>query len=258
MTFNIRYGLADDGINHWNNRKSLVIDRIRSFNPDLIGMQECRDDFQADFIKNDLKEYEFYGVWRAGGSDTSLEMAPVLFKKSAFQLIQKGCFWLSETPQIPGSKSWGSAFPRTATWVQLIHRESEMEFVFLNTHIDYEPSAVNKSARLLQEWIKKAAKKHPIIVTGDFNADKNSTAYHRLTAIAGLLDAYRQIYPNTDDEGTYHGFGQLEIFKPIDWILISDQFEVVSAEADRYHEDDIYPSDHYPVTASLDWSDREI
>ena len=65
MSFNIRYGLADDGTNRGDNRKSLVIDRIKAFNPDLIGMQECRDDFQAKFIKNNLKEYEFYGVRRA-------------------------------------------------------------------------------------------------------------------------------------------------------------------------------------------------
>jgi endonuclease/exonuclease/phosphatase family metal-dependent hydrolase len=253
MTFNIRYRLADDGINHWNNRKSLVIDRIRAFDPDIIGMQECRDDFQAEFIKSNLQDYEFYGVRRAGGSDTALEMAPILFKRSAFQLVQKGCFWLSETPQVPGSMSWGSTFPRTATWIQFFHRESREVFVFLNTHFDYEPSAIDSSARLLQGWISQTAVKHPIIVSGDFNADKNSFAYKQLTSGTGLLDAYKIGHPNDDEDGTFHGFGQANELSPIDWMLVSDHFEVISAETDRYQEGNLYPSDHYPVCASLTW-----
>ena len=253
MTFNIRYGLADDEINKWDNRKQLVIDRIKYTDPDLIGMQECRDDFQADFIKDNLHEYTFYGVRRAGGSDTAFEMAPIIYKKSAFQLIQKGCFWLSKTPDIPGSISWESTFPRTATWVQLMHQESGRELVFLNTHFDYEPSAIDASARLLREWIMQRSEKHPIIVTGDFNTDKNSFAYRQLTTEAGLFDAYRLINPNNENEGTFHGFGQAGELAPIDWILASDSFEVVSAEIDRYHKGDLYPSDHYPVHTKLRW-----
>ena len=82
MTFNIRYGTADDKENHWDHRKSLVIDRIKAFDPDLIGMQECRDDSQAEFIKNNLQGYGFHGVRREGGGDTMLEMAPIFFKDS--------------------------------------------------------------------------------------------------------------------------------------------------------------------------------
>ena len=253
MSFNIRYGLADDGTNRWDNRKSLVIDRIKAFNPDLIGMQECRDDFQAKFIKNNLKAFEFYGVRRANEDETAFEMAPILFKKSEFQLVQRGCFWLSETPQTPGSISWGSTFPRTATWVQLIHQESGREFIFLNTHFDYEPSAIEKSAQLLKRWITQNKEKHPIIVTGDFNADKASVAYQTLALETGLSDAYRQIYPDDKEAGTFHGFGQIEKPTPIDWILVSDHFKASTVQIDRFHEGNLYPSDHYPVTASLHW-----
>jgi endonuclease/exonuclease/phosphatase family metal-dependent hydrolase len=253
MSFNIRYGTADDGANHWENRKSLVIDRIKTFDPDLLGMQECRDDFQAEFIKSNLQEYEFYGVRRGGGSVTALEMTPILLKRSAFQLVQKGCFWLSETPGVPGSRSWGSTFPRTATWAQLIHKVSGREFIFLNTHFDYEPSAIDESARLLQAWITHRKEKHPVIVTGDFNADKGSSAYRQLISETSLRDAYKQVHPNNENEGTFHGFGQMNDPSPIDWMLASDSFEVVSAAIDRYHAENIYPSDHYPVHAELQW-----
>jgi len=248
MTFNIRYGSADDGENRWDNRKSLVINRIKSFNPDIIGMQERRDDFQAEFIKSHLQEYEFYGVQRAHEGDTALEMAPVLFKKSAFQLIQKGCFWLSDTPNIVGSKSWGAIFPRTATWVELTHMESGTSFFFLNTHFDYEPSALNESARVLKEWISQNAKDQPTLLTGDFNAHKDSSAYWQLTE-DGLFDVYKIAHPNDSTAGTFHGYGQVS--DPIDWMLASGHFEVIAAEIDRYHEDKLYPSDHYPVTVVL-------
>ncbi len=251
MSFNIRYGLADDGINQWDNRKSLVIERIKTFDPDLLGLQECRDDFQAEFIKNNLPGYEFFGVPRGGGSVTALEMAPVLFKSSAFRLITQGCFWLSETPNGPGSMSWGSTFPRTATWVQLIHETSGKEFVFLNTHFDYEPTAIEASARLLQRWITQTTEKHPVIVTGDFNADKNSSAYRHLTTKAGVVDIFRQIHSDGENEGTFHGYGLAN--DPIDWMLASDSFEAVSVEIDRYHAENIYPSDHYPIRAVLVW-----
>ena len=101
LSFNIRYGLADDGENHWERRKSLVIDRIRAFDPDLLGLQECRDDSQSAFMKANLQEYDFLGVPRGGESVTAPEMAPILIKKSAFQIKQWEVFWLSETPNIP-------------------------------------------------------------------------------------------------------------------------------------------------------------
>lgn len=252
MTFNIRYGLADDGENRWDNRKHLVIERIQSFDPDIIGMQECRDDFQAEYIKNNLRNYEFFGVRRAYEGDTAFEMAPVLFKKSEFQLIQKGCFWLSDTPNIVGSKSWGAIFPRTATWVELIHIKSGKSLMFLNTHFDYEPSALGESARTLKEWIVQNVKDQPILLTGDFNADKDSAAYRQLTT-DGLFDVYKIAHPTDSATGTFHNYGQTS--DPIDWMLASHHFEVISAEIDRYHEDKLYPSDHYPVTATLQWKE---
>jgi len=254
ITFNIRYGLANDEENHWNNRKSLVIDRIKAFEPDLIGMQECRDDFQAEHIKNNLQGYEFYGVRRGGDGDIALEMAPILFKKSVFEIIQQGCFWLSEMPQVPGSLSWGGMFPRITMWIQLIHKESGREFIFLNTHFDYESSAIDESAKLLRKWITQTGEDQSIVLTGDFNIDKESFAYRQLTTGSGLLDVYRGIHSdNNNKEETFHGFGQAGEMTSIDWILASSHFKALSAKVDRYHDGNLYPSDHYPVTASLDW-----
>lgn len=255
MSFNIRYGLADDGQNRWENRKGLTVARIQAFNPDLLGIQECRDDAQTLFVRNNLSEYRFYGVRREGGGETALEMAPILFRNSRFQILQTGHFWLSETPQLGGSKSWGSVFARTATWALLTDRPTGKSVVFVNTHFDYEPKATEESARLLRRWIERMAGEHPVILTGDFNADKSSVAYRHLTENGLLFDAYRQVHPEGDNEATFHGFGQPSALSPIDWILVSDHFKVVDGIIDQSHQGDVFPSDHYPITALLEWKD---
>ncbi len=256
MSFNIRYGLADDGENHWDKRKSLAISRIQAFQPDLLGMQECRDDSQAEFVKASLPDYHFYGIRREGRGDTALEMAPVLFRKTSFQIIDQGCFWLSETPQIPGSKSWDSTFARTVTWLKLLHHETGKTLTFVNTHFDYVPSAIDGAAQVLHKWLEQTLKDTPVILTGDFNADKASAAYRLLTGSGMLLDAYRQMHPNGDEESTFHGFGKSAEKSSIDWVLVSRHFDITEANVDRTHEGELYPSDHYPVTVTMNSKEK--
>ena len=254
MSFNIRYGLADDGENHWNNRRSLALARIHAFAPDLLGLQECRDDAQADFIRGGLPDYHFLGIHREGPGDTALEMAPLLFRRSAFSLLDTGYFWLSETPEIPGSRSWDSAYSRTVTWARLACRSTGTELTYVNTHFDYEPAAIDGDAQCLRQWLDQLGPRTPLIVTGDFNADKDSSAYRLLTGERGLIDAFRQVpLGEEQDEATFHAFGRPEEMAPIDWILVSDHFHVLDARIDRTQAGNLFPSDHYPITAVLDW-----
>jgi endonuclease/exonuclease/phosphatase family metal-dependent hydrolase len=255
MTFNIRNGLANDGENHWDNRKAFSIARIKAFEPDLLGMQECRDDAQAEYVRSHLPAYQFYGIRREGGGDTALEMAPLFFTKSTFSVVGQGHFWLSETPQVSGSKSWDAAFARTVSWVRLVHQPTDRVVTFANTHFDYNPAAISASAQHLRKWLDDIQKDSPIILTGDFNADKHSSAYQLLTGSGHLRDAYRQAHPISDDETTFHDYGRLKEKAPIDWILVSRQFHVVEAQIDRSRAGNLFPSDHYPVTTVLRWSD---
>lgn len=251
MSFNLRYGTAPDGENRWEKRKPLAFARIQAFAPDLLGLQECRDDAQAEFIKTNLPEYEFYGVRREGEGDTALEMAPVLYRRAAFQMLERGHFWLSETPHVVGSKSWNSTFARTATWAKLIHHATGHILLFLNTHFDYHPPAIDGAARLLRGWL--AQQTTPIIITGDFNAEKDSAAYQLLTDGKTLVDAYRQAWPNgSAREATFHGYGQTPELA-IDWILVSPHLQAQNASVDRTRAGNLFPSDHYPVLAELAW-----
>ncbi len=253
MSFNIRYGLADDGENHWNHRKSLALARIQAFGPDLLGLQECRDDAQADFVRANLPEYYFLGVHRGGPGDTALEMAPLLFRRSAFTLLESGCFWLSDTPEVPGSRSWGSAYPRTVSWARLACRSTGAGLTYVNTHFDYEPAAIDGNAQSLRHWLDQTRSHTPLIITGDFNADKDSNAYRLLTGDGSLIDAFRQVHPPEENEATFHAFGQQVEVAPIDWILVSEHFRVLRVQIDRTRVGNLFPSDHYPVMAVLSW-----
>jgi len=245
MTFNIRMGLANDGMNHWRYRKSLALGRINAFKPDLLGIQECYDDeAQAGFLQQHLADYEFYGVQRGGHSGAAMEMAPALVNKSSFRVLESGCFWLSETPRQAASLSWDAAFPRTCLWFRLWHLDTRKELIFLNTHFDYQPVAMVESAKVLRPWIREQANM-PLIVTGDFNADKQSETYRILTG--QLVD----VHPN--DDSTFHDYGRIDKGCPIDWILMSAHFEIKSSRMDCYHENNLYPSDHYPLLGILDW-----
>lgn len=251
MSFNIRYGAADDGAERWGLRKRLVVARVADAAPHLLGLQECYDDAQARFVRRKFPGYDFHGTRRDPSWD--IEMAPALVRRSAFRPIRAGHFWLSRTPDVVGSKNWGSAFARTASWVEACHRVTGRTLVFVNTHLDYEPAATAKSAAVLRRWIDRAYPDTPIVVTGDFNAIKESAAYRQLVGgPGGLRDAFRSARTVRGDEGTYHEYGTIDP-RPIDWILVSRHFGVLDAAVDRYREGARYPSDHYPLLATLEW-----
>ncbi len=254
MTFNIRYGLAEDGPYRWEARKARVVEAIRTAMPDVVGLQECRDDEQAAYVREALPEYEFYGVPRGGDDATALEMAPLLLRRETLDVVERGHFWLSNTPDVPGSKSWDSFFARTVTWAKVRERRQGRVLLCANTHFDYQPSAVVGAAKVLQHWITAQAKTLPVILCGDFNTEKDSAIYRLLTLDADLRDAYRLAHPiPTSEEGTFHGYGKVTPPRAIDWVLISAHFRVLQAEILRSGSAATYLSDHDPVVVTLNW-----
>jgi endonuclease/exonuclease/phosphatase family metal-dependent hydrolase len=252
MTFNLRYGDAPDGDEHWDRRKALALARIQAAQPDVLGLQECQAGAQAEFVRDSLPGYVFLGAIR-GGDAAASEMTPLLYRRDVFGLLASGHFWLSETPDLPGSRGWDADFARVVTWARLRHAPTGRTLTFANTHFDYQPLAGAGSARVLDHWLQNTCASSPVIVTGDFNADKDSSAYRLLTAPGHLIDAVRAPDPRAPDVHTYHAFGRVPLGGPIDWILISDDFAVSEAMVDRTQQGGLYPSDHYPVAARLAW-----
>lgn len=259
MSYNIRYGTAQDGENHWDKRKEFLVETIRSFDPDLLGTQETLG-FQRDFLAGKLAGYEVLGVGRDDGGATG-EMTALYFKRERFEKLDGGHFWLSETPDKPGSKSWDTALTRMATWVKLRDRRqpNAKPIAFFNTHLDHRGRQARlESARLLRRRVAELAGQCRVIVTGDFNAGEDSPPYHALFGAEGnqaspLRDAYCFVHPvRAAGEGTFSNFKAGAAGGPrIDWIGISAEWQALEATIDRTERGGRTPSDHFAVTAVL-------
>lgn len=254
MSFNIRYGTANDGENRWELRRHLVVDTIRSFDPDLLGMQEVLE-FQADYLRQQFPGYGFHGVGRDDG-DRRGEYVPILFRTQRFEALGSGHFWLSETPEVPGSKSWDAGLTRMVSWVLLRDRESDRRFVFGNTHFDNEGiEARRQSALLIRQRAAPIEAELPILLTGDFNATEDDPAYAHL--VGGdrpdrprWIDAYRAIHPaRSPSERTFNNWRGQRTGSRIDWVFHTAQFMTLNAMIDYTQEDGRFPSDHFPVQA---------
>jgi len=258
MSFNIRYGTARDGEDHWDKRKDFLIDTIRAYNPDLLGTQEVLAD-QADFLQQKLPDYGFAGAGRDDGQRKG-EYSAIMYRKDRFDLLAHGQWWLSPTPEKVGSKGWDAALPRVVTWTRLKDRASGVAFLYYNTHWDHQGNVARvESGKLMRKLIEdsRGDSDLPVIVTGDFNSTEESEQYRTLTAGDGtglkLIDAYREIHPQREsDEASFNGFKGTRKGLRIDWILHSPQWVAKGAAIDRTEKNGHTPSDHFPVTAELE------
>jgi len=259
VSFNIRYGTAADGDNHWDKRREFLIETVKTLNPDLLGTQETLG-FQRDYLAKELADYDHLGVGRDDGKEAG-EMMALYYRRARFEKLDGGHFWLSETPDVIGSKSWDSSLPRMVTWVKLRDRKQpdSPNILFLNTHFDHRgPTARLESSKLIRRKIVELGKDSRVVVTGDFNADQQSLPYEALFASfdsreSPVIDTYRATHPERQpNEGTFSGFNASQINGArIDWIGVSRNWKIQSAEIDRTLRDGRTPSDHYAVTAQL-------
>lgn len=260
MSFNIRYGTAADGENHWDRRKELLAETIAAFDPDLLGTQETLA-FQRDYLAERLKVHTAFAAGRDDGKERG-EMAAVFFRTERFEKLDGGHFWLSDKPDVAGSKSWDAALTRIVTWLKLRDRRApgEPTLWWFNTHFDHlGKRAREESARLLHDRIRRLEGSPAVIVTGDFNDGEGSLPYKALFAAdeAGkplLRDTFRVVHPKkTAGEGTFSSFrADVRDGPRIDWIGCTRHWKVESASIDRTARDGRTPSDHYPVTAVLE------
>ncbi len=253
MTFNIRYGTANDRENSWDQRKELLADVVHEFNPDLLGTQEVLA-AQADFLQEKLSDYVMVGVGRDDGKRQG-EFSAAFYKKSRFEVLDSGTFWLSETPDVAGSKSWDSSLPRIVTWVRLRDRGvPQRELLWLNTHWDHRGRQARvESGKMIRQFVDEHAGDALVLVTGDLNVNEDHPGVQAMLAEEGvprLADLYRQAHPDVQpDESTFGGFRGQTQGKRIDFILGSAECRVTDADIVRTSRDGRYPSDHYPVTA---------
>lgn len=258
MSYNIRYNNPEDGIYSWASRKTMVEAMLKMQTPGIVGFQEVLKG-QVNDLAIILKPFAWVGVGRDDGKDAG-EFAPIFYDPVRFTLKNSGTFWLSETPEVPGSKSWNAACPRIVTWAKLRDTESGKILFVFNTHFDHiSEKARNESALLLLSAIGQIAGKHWVIVTGDFNGTRISEMYRILTSTPpdkALLNTARisRDEPQGPDY-TFIGFPFApEPGNTIDFIFSRSGKGVVVKEhaVVTYNTGGKYPSDHLPVQTTFE------
>ena len=248
MTYNIRYDAPGDGVNQWPKRTHKVFDLIKKYDPDLIGLQEVLHNQLTDLLQN-LPAYAYIGVGRDDGK-TRGEYSAILYKKDRLNAINQNTFWLSETPSVPGSKSWDAAITRVASWGTFKDLKSDKEFLMINTHFDHiGVDARKNSASLLKKKAAEIAKDFPLIITGDFNCTRDDGPYKTIMDPKDmkLIDPAPKNPP-----GTFCSFKVNSIeCKAIDYIFHSPEWKSSAYNVIQDNDGEYYPSDHLPVVVAL-------
>lgn len=256
LSFNIRYGTANDGAHRWEARRDAVIGTIRDHAPHVLGVQEALR-FQLDELARALPGYRELGVGRDDGR-TAGEYSAILVDTARFSLLADGTFWYSDTPTVPGSMHWGNRITRIATWVRLIDRATGDTLRVYNTHWDHEsqPSRERSAALLLDRVRRDAGPGDRVLVMGDFNSDETNPAFRQLATAAGsaegtplLRDTFRARYPDARVVGTFNAFKGDSTAGKIDAILVGEGWSVLDAGIDRRRWGALWASDHFAVWA---------
>lgn len=248
MTFNVRFPSEGDGENRWELRRAGAVAVLREKSPDVLGTQELQDAPAAWLAKN-LPEYRCFGASRTG--EPGGERPGVFYCRERAALIESGDFWLSETPDAPGTVSWGMDIPRTVAWG--LFELAGRRFYLLNTHFPHRPedaAARVRCAALVAKGIGVLPAGVPAILTGDFNCEPGDPPYKLLTA--SLQDAWTETNFRRGPSGTYHRFTGMEGPR-LDWILYRGALRPVECETVDRSFDGRYPSDHHPVFALFEF-----
>lgn len=243
-TFNIRYRTWRDGCNRWSRRRNQVFELWRRHNWDVVGVQEALPSQLAD-LRQALAHYGAVGVGRDNGAAKG-EHCPIFYHRDRFTVAQSGTFWLSETPAEPGTKSWGAAYPRICTWAELRPATgSATSFLVYNTHADNRSQLARERGIALILSRITAAAGTPTVLMGDFNAAADNPALGAIPS-AALVNTH----PGNDG-WTYHGFTGKNLEGKIDHIFATPDWRVAASAIVTDHAAGRYPSDHFPVAATL-------
>ena len=242
MSYNLRcISPSDWGNKGWFYRADLIIDDIAEEKPGIIGFQESTK-WHYSYLVDSLKGYDSVITYRDDAFNS--EGCPIFYNTELYTLVDKGSFWLSETPDNP-SKSWGAQYNRVCSYVILTDKATNKDFVVFNTHLSH----VSDEARIngIQVVLQKISEicSLPAVIMGDFNAQEGSVTYNSVTE--NFIDA-KYATENTTDAHTYNGWNNPEKFKRIDYFMISKKgIKVNSYNVLPGMRNGDYTSDHCPI-----------
>src|SRR5687767_9625867 len=255
MTFNIRLNIKSDSLNAWPYRKDNAASQVKFHHVHILGVQEALHDQMMD-LSQSLHRYKYTGVGRDDGK-TKGEYSAIFYDTARLKLIQSSTFWLSLTPEVPGSKSWDAAITRIVTWAKFRDIASKKTWFVFNTHFDHMGKEARKeSAKLLKQRVKDIAGAEPVIIMGDFNS-KPSDDPIKILVEAGDPDRFIDtkaisVTPHYGPQGTFNAFTSKETDnEPIDFIFIKGKWKVLQHATISQTWGGRFSSDHFPVFAKL-------
>lgn len=258
MSYNIRMNSPNDGINIWDNRKKWLAESIRFFDGEIVGAQEVTHTQLKD-LEALLPNYRSIGQGREGGKKG--EYSPIFYNEDRFEVLESDTFWLSETPEKLGSKSWDSSLPRIVTWAKFQDKSTEEIFYFFNTHFDHRGSIARKrSAEIITTKIEEIAGDEPVILTGDLNTAPDSEPYNIL-----VDQEIEDVFSNLDEGQIYtpgYTFNSWDVEAKgdryrIDYVfykgneLLPVKYHVLDGQRGRR-----FISDHFPVIVEFKWKNK--
>lgn len=251
MSFNVRFGTADDGEYVWENRKDAAAAMIMDQRPAVFGVQEALD-FQLNFFEEACPPYRCVGVGRDDGEHGGEHMS-VFYDTERLELKDWGTYWLSETPDVP-SAGWDAKHKRTATWTLLYDKQNKKYFYFVNTHLDHRGAEARKNgiALVIERIGAMNPENYPMVLLGDFNMKDDDECLAGLRLI--MEDSWKTAR-EVDYGTTWHNWGKEPDDKsPIDYIFYKGFKACRSiSRVKTPYLGMPFVSDHYPLTAILDY-----
>ena len=263
-SYNVRYDSPSDRErgDGWENRFRYLCDLVEYERWEIFGAQEVLHGQLQDMLAL-LDGYDYVGVGRNDGA-TKGEYAPIFYRKDRMHCLDKGWFWISETPDVPGSKGWDADQCRICTWGRFEDKDTKWKFWFFNLHMDHVGvTARREGAKLILAKIKEICGDEPYILTGDFNVDQDNDIFDILTGSGMLIDAYEAARHRMAPTGTVNGFNpDYATQQRIDHIFVSpvfntheygihtDNYWTAAEDAQTFKARML--SDHYPVAARVE------
>lgn len=228
-------------------RAPLVVSQLEEIGADSMGFQEATLEWML-YLQEHLTGYDYVGVARTDGKVLG-EFSPIFYRSDKYSAVDSGTFWLSKTPEVAGSKDWGSQNIRICTWAVLENKTTGERYVHLNAHLDHiSEKARENQMKVLLNKADEFIGKYPVVLTGDFNDDNSSEMY---SIVSQKLTDSRLASPVTDDKETFHNYGSVVLKGRLDYVFVSNEttplvFHVID---DKINGD--YLSDHYGIYVDL-------